>query len=248
MAGRETAGYEAADRATCSSTGRGSSSPGAHAEPTDVGASRPSPRLRRPGRPDGRRGPRSRRRRHQPPTAGRGRGPGRERSPGPTPADDPRQAPRRRAGRRRLARHDPAGARRCGDGRGDRGHQRAGAGSAAARPAGRPRRLARRARAARRPGRGGDRRTACGRPEPASRGRRDRRAGPRRAPDARSRTRPAGTACGPTGWTRSSRPRAGRPVRAARRDGGDPSFKQVIPYLVLRDGARYFLMQRTARR
>ncbi len=26
----------------------------------------------------------------------------------------------------------------------------------------------------------------------------------------------------------------------------DPSFKQVIPYLVLRDGARYFLMQRTS--
>jgi predicted NUDIX family phosphoesterase len=26
----------------------------------------------------------------------------------------------------------------------------------------------------------------------------------------------------------------------------DPSFKQVIPYLVLRDGERYFLMQRTA--
>jgi predicted NUDIX family phosphoesterase len=26
----------------------------------------------------------------------------------------------------------------------------------------------------------------------------------------------------------------------------DPSFKQVIPYLVLRDGGRYFLMQRTA--
>lgn len=25
----------------------------------------------------------------------------------------------------------------------------------------------------------------------------------------------------------------------------DPAFKQVIPYLVLRDGARYFLMQRT---
>ena len=25
----------------------------------------------------------------------------------------------------------------------------------------------------------------------------------------------------------------------------DPSFKQVIPYLVLRDGSRYFLMQRT---
>jgi len=25
----------------------------------------------------------------------------------------------------------------------------------------------------------------------------------------------------------------------------DPSFKQIIPYLVLRDGARYFLMQRT---
>jgi len=26
---------------------------------------------------------------------------------------------------------------------------------------------------------------------------------------------------------------------------GDPSFKQLIPYLVLRDGSRYFLMQRT---
>ena len=25
----------------------------------------------------------------------------------------------------------------------------------------------------------------------------------------------------------------------------DPAFKQVIPYLVLRDGERYFLMQRT---
>jgi predicted NUDIX family phosphoesterase len=43
-------------------------------------------------------------------------------------------------------------------------------------------------------------------------------------------------------------------VVAAERDGryeprtemeGDPSFKQVIPYLVLRDGPRYFLMQRT---
>ena len=44
-------------------------------------------------------------------------------------------------------------------------------------------------------------------------------------------------------------------VAAVERDGRyeprtamelDPSFKQVIPYLVLRDGARYFLMQRTA--
>lgn len=26
---------------------------------------------------------------------------------------------------------------------------------------------------------------------------------------------------------------------------GDPAFKQIIPYLVLRDGPRYFLMQRT---
>jgi len=43
-------------------------------------------------------------------------------------------------------------------------------------------------------------------------------------------------------------------VAAAERDGRyeprpqmeqDPSFKQIIPYLVLRDGARYFLMQRT---
>lgn len=43
-------------------------------------------------------------------------------------------------------------------------------------------------------------------------------------------------------------------VRAVERDGRyepraamerDPSFKQIIPYLVLRDGARYFLMQRT---
>jgi predicted NUDIX family phosphoesterase len=43
-------------------------------------------------------------------------------------------------------------------------------------------------------------------------------------------------------------------VTAVERDGRyepraemerDPSFKQIIPYLVLRDGARYFLMQRT---
>jgi len=43
-------------------------------------------------------------------------------------------------------------------------------------------------------------------------------------------------------------------VQALERDGRyeprdamerDPSFKQVIPYLVLRDGPRYFLMQRT---
>jgi len=43
-------------------------------------------------------------------------------------------------------------------------------------------------------------------------------------------------------------------VAALERDGryepraameGDPSFKQIIPYLVLRDGPRYFLMQRT---
>jgi predicted NUDIX family phosphoesterase len=43
-------------------------------------------------------------------------------------------------------------------------------------------------------------------------------------------------------------------VAAAERDGRyeprtvmeqDPSFKQIIPYLVLRDGPRYFLMQRT---
>jgi predicted NUDIX family phosphoesterase len=45
-------------------------------------------------------------------------------------------------------------------------------------------------------------------------------------------------------------------VAALERDGGyeprdamevDPTFKQVIPYLVLRDGERYFLMQRTTR-
>jgi predicted NUDIX family phosphoesterase len=44
-------------------------------------------------------------------------------------------------------------------------------------------------------------------------------------------------------------------VEAVERDGRyeprdamerDPSFKQIIPYLVLRDGPRYFLMQRTA--
>jgi predicted NUDIX family phosphoesterase len=44
-------------------------------------------------------------------------------------------------------------------------------------------------------------------------------------------------------------------VEAVERDGryeprvqmeANPSFKQVIPYLVLRDGPRYFLMQRTA--
>ena len=27
---------------------------------------------------------------------------------------------------------------------------------------------------------------------------------------------------------------------------GDPAFKQIIPYLVLRDGSRYFLMRRTS--
>lgn len=44
-------------------------------------------------------------------------------------------------------------------------------------------------------------------------------------------------------------------VTALERDGSyeprpamerDPSYKQVIPYLILRDGQRYFLMQRTA--
>jgi predicted NUDIX family phosphoesterase len=44
-------------------------------------------------------------------------------------------------------------------------------------------------------------------------------------------------------------------VAAVERDGRyeprslmeqDPSFKQIIPYLVLRDGSRYFLMQRTS--
>jgi len=44
-------------------------------------------------------------------------------------------------------------------------------------------------------------------------------------------------------------------VAAVERDGRyearaameiDPAFKQIIPYLVLRDGQRYFLMQRTA--
>jgi len=49
--------------------------------------------------------------------------------------------------------------------------------------------------------------------------------------------------------------RLGEFVAAAERDGRyeprsemerDPSFKQIIPYLVLRDGTRYFLMQRTA--
>ncbi len=44
-------------------------------------------------------------------------------------------------------------------------------------------------------------------------------------------------------------------VEAVERDGRyeartpmelDPSFKQIIPYLVLRDGPRYFLMQRTS--
>jgi predicted NUDIX family phosphoesterase len=38
--------------------------------------------------------------------------------------------------------------------------------------------------------------------------------------------------------------RAGRYERRPRMES-DPSFKQVIPYLVLRDGERYFLMRRT---
>ena len=49
------------------------------------------------------------------------------------------------------------------------------------------------------------------------------------------------------GARRASRPRSAREgrFRAARRDGARPALKQVIPYLVLRDGERYFLMRRT---
>ena len=59
-------------------------------------------------------------------------------------------------------------------------------------------------------------------------------------------TRPAGTACardGLDGFAElvaregSFRPRPAMEI--------DPSFKQVIPYLVLRDGERFFLMRRT---
>ena len=58
---------------------------------------------------------------------------------------------------------------------------------------------------------------------------------------------PAGTACGPTASRRSSPPSSatGGTSRATAMER-DPAFKQVIPYLVLRDGPRYFLMQRTA--
>ena len=66
------------------------------------------------------------------------------------------------------------------------------------------------------------------------------------SPGRRSRTVPGGTASGPTDLDAF--------VEALERDGRyeprpqmevDPSFKQVIPYLVLRDGERYFLMRRT---
>ena len=44
----------------------------------------------------------------------------------------------------------------------------------------------------------------------------------------------------------SSQPSSGRAgTSRGRRMEADPSFKQVIPYLVLRDGERYFLMRRT---
>lgn len=56
------------------------------------------------------------------------------------------------------------------------------------------------------------------------------------------------------GWYGLRTDRLDEFVTAVERDGSyeprpemeqDPSFKQIIPYLVLRDGSRYFLMQRT---
>ena len=57
-------------------------------------------------------------------------------------------------------------------------------------------------------------------------------------PRAAVPTRPAGTGCGRTGWTRSWRPwNATAGMSRATAMERDPSCKQVIPYLVLRDGA-----------
>ena len=66
------------------------------------------------------------------------------------------------------------------------------------------------------------------------------------ARDAGPGRRRAGTACAPTAWrpsSTSSRARAG--TSRATRWSSTRAYKQVIPYLVLRDGDRYFLMRRT---
>ena len=61
-------------------------------------------------------------------------------------------------------------------------------------------------------------------------------------PDAGRLVRPPHRGAGRRSWLRSRRsPGSSRgPAMET-----DPAFKQLIPYLVLRDGERYFLMQRT---
>ena len=156
-------------------------------------------------------------------------------------------------GRRWLARHDPCGTRRPGDGR-----RRSLATNAPAvagpdpRPARGPRRVARRPRADRDPDGPRGRTSRAARPSrggarAASARDRERGARLRRARARPSRTRPAGTACGRDGLDDFvGRPRSATAgTSRATRWNVIPPFKQVIPYLVLRDGPRYFLMQRT---
>ena len=152
---------------------------------------------------------------------------------------------------RRLGLDDAARARRRDDGRGDRRHEprgdrRAGCATLPRRA----RRVDRAARGRRRPRRARAARAVRGRPRaarwPATRSGGPGRAGPRR-PARVDRA-----------WRRLARRPPRRPRRAAleavRRDGfflrrgdaeEDPTHKQVIPYLVLRDGERWFLMRRT---
>ena len=152
----------------------------------------------------------------------------------------------RRSGGRWLARHDPARPRRPGDGGVDRGHQRGGAGRPRPRPAGRPRCVAGRARTRRR--------TRRGRGDPAARDR-PCRARARTVSAEQVYVVPRSAVVDAAGWYGIRTDGLEGFVAALERDGryaprdemeGDPSHKQVIPYLVLRDGPRYLLMQRTA--
>ena len=141
----------------------------------------------------------------------------------------------------RLARGD------AGDGRGDRGDERgrrSPRGSATSGPSstrGWPSSSGRRTR------RGGDRRAARAPRERAWRAAlSDERVFvvPRRRP-RRTRGWYGLRTDGLDGVRRGRRARRAATSRATEMER-DPSFKQVIPYLVLRDGERYFLMRRTA--
>ena len=229
-------------RPTCSSAGRGSSCPARRpARPTSSASSRARAGLRRPAGRDGRGRPHDARRRRRSATS---------RSSSPSalveavvgPAGGRPRAGLAGGGRargRRLARHDPARPRRPGDGCRDRGHERAGdraRGSATCAPS-----------------------STTGSPRSSGPAARTRRRSPRGSRPARDRLER------PTGWMSSSRraargaarrrrlvraadgrPRRLRGARRARRAASSRAprwrstrrYKQVIPYLVLRDGER----------